>query len=103
MAFPSLLDAPGEAASRHFSGGARFVPGPDLVYTTPASVLCFDERMGDRGRAWGQPVRERNTAQRPGAQDWSQLEPYEEGRAGDLPTDDRALFGDFASQLLEGR
>ena len=35
--------------------------------------------------------------------DWSQLEPFEEGRAGELPNDDTALFGDFASQLLEGR
>lgn len=49
------------------------------------------------------PVERGSTEQRSQAPaDWSHLEPYEEGRAGDLPTDDRALFGDFASRLLEG-
>ncbi|CAL8465671.1 g5207 [Coccomyxa elongata] len=58
--------------------------------------------MGEKfGRGKEPSRRRRTTEERSGQLDWSQLEPLEEGRAGDLPNDDRALFGDFASQLLE--
>lgn len=60
--------------------------------------------MGERAARGREPSRRRGTTeQRTEQLDWSQFEPFEEGRAGDLPNDDKALFGDFASQLLEGR
>lgn len=76
--------------------------------TAPHGLCAGCERcnatMGEKPARGREPSRRRRTTgERSGQLDWSQLEPFEEGRAGDLPNDDRALFGDFASQLLEGR
>ncbi|BDA51586.1 hypothetical protein COCOBI_19-1420 [Coccomyxa sp. Obi] len=54
--------------------------------------------MGERPLRGREPSRRRGSTEQ---LDWSHLEPFEEGRAGDLPNDDRALFGDFASQSLD--
>ncbi len=60
--------------------------------------------MRERPAHGREPPRRRGVTEQPSEQlDWSQLEPFEEGRAGELPNDDSALFGDFASQLLDGR
>ena len=60
--------------------------------------------MGEEPAPGREPSRKRGATEQPSEQlDWSQLEPFEEGRAGELPNDDTALFGDFASQLLDGR
>lgn len=55
----------------------------------------------DRLRRGTQAGRRGSATEQAGV-DWSNIDPYEEGRAGDLPYDDRVLFGDFASQLLNG-
>lgn len=34
--------------------------------------------------------------------DWSQMDPYEEGQMRDIRNEERDIFGEMASELLEG-
>ena len=52
-----------------------------------------------RGRVRGS---DEGPEQRFSSMDWSQMDPYEEGQMRDIRNEERDIFGEMASELLEG-